>query len=126
MFDDLSGDDPNNSDWDDCEQNLSDNDDIVDRDVAPVNVELNDIENHRNGENAFIPRRSARLMLKNAHPQGNVSRVVDRREEKMIPNTVKEAVRKVHNQLGRGYENSAGEFKGSKHVVVVFCIARQG
>jgi len=82
VFDDLSGDDPNDSDWNDCEQSLSDSDDIVDRYVAPVNVELNDIENHRNGENVFIPRRSARLMLKNAHPQGNVCRVVDRSEKK--------------------------------------------
>jgi len=31
-------------------------------------------------------------MLKNAHPQGKVGRVVDRRKEKMIPNTVKEAM----------------------------------
>jgi len=92
-MDDLSGNDPNDSDWNDGERSLRDNDDIVDRDVAPVNVELKDTENHRNGENVlFIPRRSARLMLKDAHPQGNVSRIVDRREEKMIPNIVKEGM----------------------------------
>jgi len=35
----------------------------------------------------------------------------------MIPITVKEAVRKVRYHVGGGYENRAGEFKGSKYVV---------